>query len=157
MVNDEKLRALIRLIPAARALEGQLEKSIHLEIYGGTGDMAIKSVTGLQSSIAEISQDSYVTSLSLDVHGNATDKEKVSLGLLVVTQLCAYLEGQTGLVGSGGSGKASHQYAPNVTMNAIQGLKPEQLDKLMDIASVASPKRKKHGEETNVKNGGAQH
>jgi hypothetical protein len=133
MAEDEKLRSLIRFIPAARALRDQLEKSIHLEIYAGTGDTAVKSLHGLQASIAEISKDSYVANLSVEVKKDATDKEKVSLALLVATQLCSYLEGQTGLIGLGG--QKSAQYAPNININNIRGLNPEQLNKLVDMAT----------------------
>ena len=131
MAEDEKLRSLIRLIPAARALKEQLEKSIHLEIYSGTGDAALKSLQGLQRSISEITGDSYVASLSLEAPQNATDKEKVSLALLIAIQLSAYLEGQTGLVDL--SGKSAAQYAPNINIQNVKGLGPDQIDKIMKI------------------------
>ena len=106
--NDEGLRTLIRLVPPARALKEELEKSIHLELYAGTGDLAVKSFQGLQVNVAKIVDDSYVDALSLSAPKEATDKEKVSLALMAIGQLVAYLEGQIGLVGSGGGHRASH-------------------------------------------------
>jgi hypothetical protein len=130
--GDERLRALIRLIPPARALRDDLEKSIHLELYHGTGDLAVKSFQGLHASIVKITDDPYVASLSLSVPKNATDKEKVSLARLAAGQLAAYLEGQTGLVGMGGGGNYHIQTAPII--QAIQGLSPETVDKIVDKA-----------------------
>ncbi|MBI1930446.1 hypothetical protein HYR99_40135 [Candidatus Poribacteria bacterium] len=106
--RDDTLRALIRLIPPARALKEDLERSLHLEIYAGTGNMAVKSYQGIQASVARITDDPYVATLSLDVPENATDKEKVSLVRLAAGQLVAYLEGYIGLVGIGGEGHGRH-------------------------------------------------
>ncbi len=106
--RDDTLRALIRLIPPARALKEDLEKSLHLEIYAGTGNMAVKSYQGIQASVARITDDPYAATLSLDVPENATDKEKVSLVRLAAGQLVAYLEGYIGLVGIGGEGHRRH-------------------------------------------------
>lgn len=135
--GDERLRALIRLIPPARALRDDLEKSIHLELYHGTGDLAVKSFQGLHTSIAKITDDPYVATLSLDVPKDATDKEKVSLARLAASQLSTYLEGQTGLVGLGGGGNTQIQTAP--TIQGIQGLSPEKVDKIIDKAFEAPP------------------
>jgi hypothetical protein len=110
-IRDDTLRALIRLIPPARALKEDLEKSIHLELYSGTGDMAVKSFQGLHASVARLTDDPYVEALSMSVPESATDKEKVSLALLAAGQLSAYLEGQTGLVGMGG-GSSEYNLAP---------------------------------------------
>ena len=49
--GEERLRALIRLIPPARALRDDLDKSIHLELYAGTGDLAVGSFEGLRAAI----------------------------------------------------------------------------------------------------------
>jgi len=108
---------LIRLIPPARALKEDLERSIHLEIYAGTGDLAIKSLNGLLASAATIANDPYLATLTLTAPEPAGDKEKVSLALLAAGQLAAYLEGQTGLV-SLGSGKGnSYVTAPQISIN----------------------------------------
>src|SRR5262249_25482353 len=132
--SDDTLRALIRLIPPARALKEDLEKSIHLEIYAGTGDLAIKSFNGLQASAAAITNDPFVATLTLTAPETAGDKEKVSLALLAAGQLAAYLEGQTGLVSLGGSsGGANYQTAPSVHINGINGVPAETINKVMDI------------------------
>ena len=131
---DDTLRALIRLIPPARALKDDLEKSIHLELYAGIGDLAVHSFQGLQSSVARITNDPYVASLTLRVAPSATDREKVSLVLLAAGQLLAYLEGQTGLVGAlGGKGvNISIQKAPFVNSPNVK-IYSEMLSKILTL------------------------
>jgi hypothetical protein len=111
---DDALRALIRLIPPARALKEDLERSIILEIYSGTGDLAIHSFNGLQASAAAITNDPYLATLALTAPEESGDKEKVSLALLAAGQLAAYLEGQTGLVRLGGGGNVTYRTAPEI-------------------------------------------
>ncbi len=137
---DDSLRALIRLIPPARALKEDLEKSLHLETYAGTGDMAVRSFQGLQASVADLTNDSYVSSLGLSVAPEASDKEKVSVTLLAAGQLAAYLEGQTGLVGMSGSGgkgggNITIQKAPTINLNNVEGIASEALSKMADMAA----------------------
>ena len=67
ITGEERLRALIRLIPPARALKEDLEKSIHLELYSGTGALAVRSFQGLQASVSTITDDPYVAALGLTV------------------------------------------------------------------------------------------
>lgn len=130
-VTDSQLRALIRLLPPARTLKDQLEKSLHLEIYAGTGDLAINSLKGIHASISRLTDDPYVAALAVQVPENAGDREKVSLALLAASQLAAYLEGETGLVNLGG-GKGSHiQTAPNINLNNVEGV--PGLDKILDM------------------------
>ncbi len=131
--GDDNLRALIRLIPPARALKEDLEKQLHLEMYAGTGDMAVRSFTGLRDSVARFADDPYVEALSVDVPADATDKEKVSLVLLSAGQLAAYLEGQTGLAGMGGGGGGHFQYSmnsPNINGVNIKGLDAKSLSRV---------------------------
>ena len=135
--GEERLRALIRLIPPARALRDDLDKSIHLELYAGTGDLAVGSFEGLRASVSSISDDPYVGSLRLNVPEAASDKEKVSLALLAAGQLFAYLEGQTGLGGSAKSGNIHYQLAPNVAMGNIEGLGPGGTEKVIEMLSAA--------------------
>ena len=114
MTETVDLRALIRLIPPVRALRDDLDASLHMELYAGTGDLAVKSYNGLHASITRFTDDPYVESLALEVPEEANDKEKVSLARLASGQLVAYLEGQTGLVGGGGSSGNSYYTAPFV-------------------------------------------
>jgi hypothetical protein len=139
--SEDRLRGLIRLIPPARALKEDLEQSIHLETFSGTGDLAVRSFQGLQSSIAAIAADPYVSSLTLNVGENATDKEKVSLARLATGQLLAYLEGQTGLV-SIGSGRGNHvqiQRAPVINLSNVTGLPADALGRLVDTVTQSAP------------------
>jgi len=135
--NNENLRALIRLIPPARALKDDLERSINLELYTGTGDLAVQSFRGLQASVSNITSDPYVASLTLPDRAGATDKEKVSLVLLAAGQLLAYLEGQTGLGGGGQTGHTHYQMAPNINLANIEGLGPGGADKVIEMVSTA--------------------
>jgi hypothetical protein len=141
--SDDQLRSLIRLIPPARALRDDLERSIHLETFMGTGDMAIRSFQGLQASVARIIDDPYAATISLSVPEGANDQEKVSLVRLAAGQLVAYLEGQTGLAGSGGGGYGNKggnitiQKAPTVTFSAITGVDSEALKKMVEMGSEA--------------------
>ena len=146
-MGDDRLRSLIRLIPPVRALKDDLEQSIHLELYNGTGDLAVRSFQGLQASVARITDDPYVGSLALSVPEGAGDREKVSLARLAAGQLSAYLEGQTGLVGMGGGGGSRNiniQKAPMINLANVEGLPSEALGKLMERGAevVTAPEEK---------------
>ncbi len=137
-MSDDTLRALIRLIPPVRTLKEDLEQSLVMELYAGTGDLAVKSFNGLQAGVAAITNDPYVASLNLSVPAEATDKEKVSLAKLAGGQLAAYLEGQTGLVSlGGGGGHSSIQTAPTISINNIHGLPAESVDKMVALGTSA--------------------
>lgn len=121
--DEPTLRSLIRLIPPAEALKDQLEKSIHLETYAATGDLAIRSLVALQSSVSQLTNDPYIAALAPVAPEGASDREKVSLALLSATQLLAYLEGETGLASGRGHGKTgSIQTAPNISLNNVEGV-----------------------------------
>jgi hypothetical protein len=98
----EDLRALIRLIPPLRALRDDVEQSLHLETFEGMGDLAVRSLRGLQASIWRLTEDPYIEMLSLDIAEGTKDRHKLAQVMLASGQLLAYLEGQTG-VSSGGS------------------------------------------------------
>ena len=134
--TNDTLRALIRLIPPARALRESLEKSLHLELYEGTGDFAVQSFQGLQAGVAAVTADPVGASLAIHPPATATDREKVSLALLAAGQLAAYLEGQTGLAGLGGGG-SQIQTAPNISGITITGGSPASSDKMVDTIARA--------------------
>ena len=137
--NDSQLRALIRLLPPARTLKEQLEKSLHLEIYGGTGDFAVNSFKGIHASISRLTDDPYVAALAIQVPDGAGDREKVSLALLAASQLAAYLEGETGLINLGGGGKGGHiQTAPNINLNNVEGV--PGLEKILQMGTKSAEK-----------------
>ena len=123
MAETVDLRALIRLIPPVRALRDDLDASLHMELYAGTGDLAVKSYNGLHASVTRFTDDPYVKSLALEVSDGANDKEKVSLARLAAGQLAAYLEGQTGLAEGAGSSGNSYYTAPfvNSPMSNVGG------------------------------------
>jgi hypothetical protein len=138
-MTDDLLRGLIRYIPPVRTLKEDLEKSLHLETYAGTGDLAVRSFNGLQAGIAQLSGDPYVASLSLTPAEGAGDREKISLAMLAAGQLAAYLEGQTGLPAGSGSGGAHihYQLAPNINIHDVTGLPAETIDRIVTAGTGA--------------------
>ena len=141
---DGTLRALIRLLPVALALAEDLDKSLTLELHGGTGDFAVHSVRGLQARITAIAQDPYIASLDVTPGPEAGDREKVSLARLAAGQLVAFLQGQTGLAGACAS---HHVYnvkgANGVNLNNV-GLPPQVLSRILGLDEPEAA-----GEETN--------
>lgn len=139
--TENTLRALIRFISPARALKEELEKGLHMELYEGTGEMAVQSYQGLQTSVARLTDDPYVESLSVRIPPDADDKQKVAITLLAAGQLLAYLEGQTGMPGVGGGGN-NMQMAPNINVLSgnIKGVTPEAIEKALDIAHSGATK-----------------
>ena len=138
-MNEGRLRTLIRLLPPVTALREDLEKSLHLEAFAGTGDLAMRSFEGLRASVARVADDPYLDALTLSVPDGVTDQQKVSLVLLAVGQLAAYVEGQTGLVSQRGreTGNIHIQRAPNIAINNISGLSPDVVGKLVDLGARA--------------------
>ncbi|MFO7322207.1 MAG: hypothetical protein DIU68_010785 [Chloroflexota bacterium] len=134
-VND--LRALIRLIAPLRALREDVEKSLHLELYSGAGDLAVRSLTALRDQVLEITQDPYIEALSLDAYAG-DDREKFSQVMLISGQLLAYLEAQTGvsLAAHPGRQHYSVQTAPNVHLN-MGDVVGGQAEKIMDFVESA--------------------
>src|SRR5688572_26003519 len=131
--TDSQLRALIRLLPPARTLKDHLEKSLHLEIYAGTGDFAISSFKGLHASISRLTDDPYVAALAIQVPEGSGDRDKVSLALLAAGQLAAYLEGETGITNMGGSKGTNIQTAPNITLTNVEGV--PDLEKIIQMGA----------------------
>ena len=113
----EDLRALIRLIPAARALQEEVEKSVHLEMFEGTSDLAVRSFHGLQQSVFAITEDPYIAALTIQFRDDTPEKQIIAQVILAASQLIAYVEGQAGIVGLTGPHRYSIQTAPNVTLN----------------------------------------
>ncbi|MBI1258890.1 MAG: hypothetical protein GC204_15580 [Chloroflexi bacterium] len=116
-LNVEELRALIRLIPAARALQEEVEKSVHLEMFAGTSELAVRSFHGLQQSVYAITNDRYVEALTIQFDDGTPEKQIIAQVILAASQLIAYIEGQAGVVGLTGPHRYSIQTAPNVTLN----------------------------------------
>jgi hypothetical protein len=152
-ITDDTLRSLIRLIPPARALKEELEKSLTMETFMGTGDIAVRSFQGLQASVASITNDPYVSSLTIVVQEGANDMEKVSQVNLAAGQLLAYLEGQTGLSGVGsyggggrGQGHITIQKAPTINLSDIRGVDSESLAKMVELAEKALQHKEEDGQ-----------
>ena len=119
--SEDRLRDLIRLIPPARALKENLEESIHMERYAGVGDPAVTLYQGLYSTITAITTDPYLTTLALNLPGDATDEQKTLLVRMATSQLLAFLEGQIGIVGLGAQNERRIQMAPKVAFHGPVG------------------------------------
>ena len=132
-MSIETLCELKKLIPAIRALKKDLERSIYMEFYSGTGDLAVKSYQGLHAKLAEVTDDSYVKTISLSVPENATDKEKAALVLLAAGQFLAYLEGQTAQV--------------SIDRKDTKHISTREIRKFMDVATKLLKDKEKKKEE----------
>ena len=148
MAETVDLNALIRLIPPARTLKNDLEASLHMELYTGTGDTVVKSYNNLHATVSKYIDDPYVKSLALKVPEAASDKEKVLLARLAASQLVACLESQTGLIGLGG-GSNSYYTAP-VFNGPISDINGETLEKIMGFVKnpTAEEEEKEQEEDT---------
>ena len=132
-LSIDDLRALIRLIPAAQALRDELDKSLHLETFEGTAKLAARSFTGLQRSVASITEDPYIGGLGIDLQDNMPDKVVIAQVILAASQLLAYMEGQAGITGLTGKRDYRVQTAPSITLNmdGFQG-SPAETDRIME-------------------------
>jgi hypothetical protein len=145
---EPRARRFVHRLVGQSEAEEDIIQDVFLALYlkMGTGDMAVRSFQGLQASVAQITNDPYVPTLSITVPESATDVEKVNLVRLAAGQLVAYLEGQTGLAGAGvgGSGNAGNasnninvQRAPSISIHDISGLPPEAVSKILEVAEKA--------------------
>ena len=98
-MSDDNLRALIQLIPPARALKKELDRLFSTDEYEGLGGMALRNLKGLTDSVVKLTDNPYVATLAPDLPDDAPDKEKLAAALLAVGQLIAFLEGQAGIPG----------------------------------------------------------
>jgi hypothetical protein len=132
-LSIEDLRALIRLIPAAQALRDELDRSIHLETFEGTGRLAARSFVGLQRSVLSLTEDPYVDALSLELSEDMSERVVISQVLLAASQLLAYMEGQAGITGLTGKRDYRVQTAPTITLNmdGFQG-GPMEMGRIME-------------------------
>ena len=148
MAETVDLSALIRLIPPARVLKNDLEANLHMELYTGIGDIAVKSYNNLHASVSRFIDDPYVKSLALEVPEEASDKEKVLLARLASSQLVACLESQTGLVGIG-SGGNSYYTAP-VFNGSISDISNETLERIMGLVKNPMTEEEEKEQETDT-------
>jgi hypothetical protein len=119
MSDDSDIRAAIRLIAPARALERQLEKARDLEIIGGLGDVASQNLHGLLESVGNVVDGPYVESLAPRFPEDATDEQKVSFVLLAVSQLVAYLESYVGFPSQSDKPEGAHNGPTSINFSPI--------------------------------------
>ena len=148
MTETVDLRALIRLIPPARALRDDLEASLHMDLYTGIGDIAVKSFNNLHASVSRFIDDPYVKSLALEVPEEASDKEKIILARLASNQLVACLESQTGLVGVGSD--SNIYYTAPVFNGSISDISNETLERIIGFVKKPTTEEVEKEQEENT-------
>ena len=76
------------------------------------------------TSLVRLTDDPYIAALAPEIPEGTDEKEKVSMALLIAAQLLGYLEGETGVSHSGGSGSTNINImkAPNINLSDIQGV-----------------------------------
>ena len=127
-LGGDTLRAAMRFLPVARALKADLEESIHTENYQGIGDVALRSFRNVQTSIGQITGDTFIVTLGSDLPDDASDKEKVWQALLAVDQLVAYLGPQAGFPSESQvvQDRRFQNYKP-ITIGNITGAKADKI------------------------------
>ena len=134
-MSEETLRALIRYVQPASQLRKDVEQSLMLETFSGTGDMLMRTYRGLHDSISRIVDDPYLEALTIEVNDEATDREKALLVMIASGQLLAYLQSQTGVpVGLDGGGNHHIQTAPQIVINANQAGNTDEMMKMVNKA-----------------------
>ncbi len=139
---DYDLRALVQLLPPARALKKELDIIAHQAtsdpeaVPTGIGEMAIRNLGGLIDRTAKITEDDYAASLKPEIPDEVGDAEKVSFAKLALAQLIAYIEGQAGIAASSDS-ERSCDFKLNMNGVKIGGDFERDLDKLGDVFSKA--------------------
>ena len=127
-LGGDTLRAALRFLPVARALKADLEESIHTENYQGIGDVALRSFRNVQTSIGQITGDTFIVTLGSDLPDDASDKEKVWQALLAVDQLVAYLGPQAGFPSESQvvQDRRFQNYKP-ITIGNVTGAKADKI------------------------------
>ena len=127
-LGGDTLRAALRFLPVARALKADLEESIHTENYQGIGDVALRSFRNVQTSIGQVTGDTFIVTLGSDLPDDASDKEKVWQALLAVDQLVAYLGPQAGFPSESQvvQDRRFQNYKP-ITIGNITGAKADKI------------------------------
>lgn len=136
-----ELRALIQIIAPLSTLCKEVEKNIHLELYHGTADLALRSYEGLRAGAATLTADAYIEALRLDSTAAMDERMKMSQILLAGKQLLAYLAAVTGVGAAlGGDSNTSIQTAPHIiinTSNTSESHKRDVLDFLQQMTGKA--------------------
>jgi hypothetical protein len=139
-MKDYDLRALVQLLPPARALKKELDIVAQQSmadpeaVPSGIGEMAIRNLGGLIDRTATITEDDYAASLKPEIPDGVGDTEKVSFAKLALAQLIAYIEGQAGIAASSDS-ERSGDFNFNMNGVKIAGNSDGSLDKIGDVLS----------------------
>lgn len=121
-MSDNTIRALIRYLQPLAKLREDMERAIHMELFDSTGNVAVRTYQGLYSVIRKaVDDDPYLESLSLEVGGDASEREKINLVHMLSGQLLAFVQGYVGIGGFGEGSNTHIQTAPNININNVTG------------------------------------
>jgi hypothetical protein len=94
-MDEVKLQKIQQYLQALRALQRSVERAVQMDVYQGTGRMAVKQYTGIQRKVAELfPEDFYVTdTLTLELDDQIEERHLLSQVQLAAGQMVIYLEG----------------------------------------------------------------
>lgn len=137
-MSEESLRALIRLLSPLSTLREDLEQSLHLELFHGSGEAMARTFEGLRASAARSIDDPYIDALEAEFSQDMNDRDRIALIYVLTGQLLAYVQAEVGLSGPlVGRGRSTHlQTAPSIVVNA-SGADPETAQETMRLVQRA--------------------
>jgi hypothetical protein len=125
---DEKTReTLNQIVLALKAFAKSVEKSFHMGMYDGTGDMLVKQYRSLHGKVRQLlPEDFYINEiLVLDaVQENTEDEKIVSQIMLVSEQLLDYIQNLL---------KAEQQANTTKNEDDLQGLSQQFTEHMMNL------------------------
>ncbi len=94
-MDEVKIQKIQQYLQALRALQRSVERAVQMDVYQGTGRMAVKQYSGIQRKIAELyPEDFYVTdTLTLELDEQIEERHMLSQVQLAAGQMVIYLEG----------------------------------------------------------------
>jgi len=128
--NDGNLRAMIRFIRVARALRDEVHEVENLELAEGSSDLLVGSAQRLLSNITKLSDDPFVASLGEGLEGLADDAQKALAVRLVLSQLIAFLETETGVAGL----VSPERHGPQYSIGQVYGMSPDDVARMTGVA-----------------------
>lgn len=94
-MDEMNIQKIHQYLQALRALQRSVERAVQMDVYQGTGRMAVKQYTGIQRKVAELFPDDfYVTdTLTLELDDKIEERHMLSQVQLAAGQMVIYLEG----------------------------------------------------------------
>lgn len=94
-MDETKIQKIQQYLQALKALQRSVERAVQMDVYQGTGRMAVKQYAGIQRKVAELyPEDFYVTdTLTLELDEEIAERHMLSQVQLAAGQMVIYLEG----------------------------------------------------------------